>query len=56
MNTRELLEKKKQMLIKLAKKLMEKEVINEEELKYFLDNGKLEEDEKEGKTDATKRN
>jgi len=55
-NTKEILEKKKRILIKLAKKLMEKEVINEEELKHFLDNEKLENDEKEGKTDATKLN
>ncbi|MHC4454508.1 MAG: ATP-dependent zinc metalloprotease FtsH, partial [Planctomycetota bacterium] len=55
-NTKEILEKKKRILIKLAKKLMEKEIINEEELKHFLDNEKLENDEKEGKTDATKLN
>jgi len=54
--TKELLEKKKQILIELAKKLMEKEVIDEEELKCFLDNGKLKKDEKDGKTDATKLN
>jgi cell division protease FtsH len=54
--TKELLEKKKQILIELAKKLMEKEVIDEEELKCFLDNGKLKKDEKDGKTDATKPN
>ncbi len=52
--TKEILRKKKQTLIKLAKKLMEKEVINEEELKCFLNNGKLEKDEKKGKADATK--
>jgi cell division protease FtsH len=56
LTTKELLAKKKQILIKLAKKLMEKEVINEEELKCFLDNEKLEKDEKDGKADATKLN
>ncbi len=54
--TKEILVKKKQVLIKLAKKLMEKEIIVEEELKCFLDNEKLEKDEKEGKADATKLN
>jgi cell division protease FtsH len=56
LTTKELLAKKKQILIKLAKKLMEKEVINEEELKCFLDNEKLKKDEKDGKADATKLN
>ena len=60
--TKEILEKKKQILIKLARKLMEKEVIDEEELKRFLDNEKLkkdekdEKDEKEGEADATRLN
>ncbi|MCP4266395.1 MAG: ATP-dependent metallopeptidase FtsH/Yme1/Tma family protein [Candidatus Brocadiaceae bacterium] len=54
--TKEILEKKKQILIRLAKKLMEKEVIDEDELKCFLDNEKLKNDEKEGKADATKLN
>ena len=54
--TKEILEKKKQVLIKLAKKLMKNEVINEEELKCFLDNEELKEDEKDGKTNATKLN
>lgn len=44
--TRELLEKQKPMLIKLSKILMEKEVIDEEELKKILN------DEIEEKTDA----
>ncbi len=35
---------------------MEKEVIDEDELKCFLDNEKLKNDEKEGKADATKLN
>lgn len=48
--TRELLEKQKPMLIKLSKILMEKEVIDEEELKKILN------DEIEEKTDATKVN
>lgn len=48
--TRELLEKQKPMLIKLAKILMEKEVIDEEELKKVLN------EEIEEKTDATKVN
>ncbi len=48
--TRELLEKQKPMLIKLAKILMEKEVIDEEELKKVLN------EEIEEKTDATKGN
>ena len=54
--TKEILEKKKQVLIKLAKKLMEKEVIDGDELQCFLDNEKLKKDEKEGKADATKLN
>ena len=48
--TREMLEKQKPMLIKLSKMLMEKEVIEEEELKKILN------DEIEEKTDATKVN
>ncbi len=48
--TRELLEKQKPMLIKLSKILMEKEVIEEEELKKILN------DEIEEKTDATRVN
>ena len=44
---KELLENKKPMLIKLAKILMENEVIEEDELRAFLDN------EKEGKIDET---
>ncbi len=45
--TKEILENKKPMLIKLAKILMENEVIEEDELMSFLDN------EKEGKTGET---
>ena len=45
--TKEILENKKPMLIKLAKILMENEVIEEDELSKFLDN------EKEGKIDET---
>ena len=48
--TRETLERQKPMLIKLSKMLMEKEVIEEEELKKILN------DEIEEKTDATKVN
>jgi len=48
--TREMLEKQKPMLIKLSKILMEKEVIEEEELKKILSDG-IEE-----KTDATRVN
>jgi cell division protease FtsH len=48
--TRELLEKHKPMLIKLSKILMEKEVIDEEELKKILN------EEIEEKTDATRVN
>ena len=48
--TREILERQKPMLIKLSKMLMEKEVIEEEELKKILN------DEIEEKTDATKVN
>ena len=48
--TRELLEKQKPLLIKLSKILMEKEVIDEEELKKILN------DEIEEKTDATRVN
>ncbi len=48
--TREMLEKQKPMLIKLSKILMEKEVIEEEELKKILSDG-IEE-----KTDATRAN
>jgi len=48
--TRELLEKQKPMLIKLSKVLMEKEVIEEEELKKILN------DEIEEKADATRAN
>ena len=48
--TREILEKQKPMLIKLSKILMEKEVIEEEELKKILSDG-IEE-----KTDATRVN
>ena len=48
--TRELLEEQKPMLIKLSKILMEKEVIDEEELKKILN------DEIEEKTDATRVN
>ncbi len=48
--TRELLEKQEPMLIKLSKILMEKEVIDEEELKKILN------DEIEEKTDATRVN
>ncbi|HJO47972.1 MAG TPA: ATP-dependent zinc metalloprotease FtsH, partial [Candidatus Scalindua sp.] len=48
--TREMLEKQKPMLIKLSKILMEKEVIEEKELKEIL-NGEIEE-----KTDATRVN
>jgi len=48
--TREILERQKPMLIKLSKILMEKEVIEEEELKKILN------DEIEEKTDATKVN
>ena len=47
---KEILENKKPMLIKLAKILMEKEVIEEEELRKFLD------DEKERKIDETNDN
>ena len=42
-----MLENKKPMLIKLAKILMENEVIEEDELRKFLDN------EKKGKTGET---
>jgi len=49
-STRELLEKQKPMLVKLSKVLMEKEVIEEEELKSILN------DEIEEKTDAAKVN
>jgi len=49
-STREILEKQKPMLIKLSKVLMEKEVIEGEELKNILN------DEIEEKTDATKVN
>jgi cell division protease FtsH len=45
--TKEMLENKKPMLIKLAKILMENEVIEEDELRKFLDN------EKKGKTGET---
>ena len=48
--TREMLEKQKPMLIKLSKILMEKEVIEEKELKKILN------DEIEEKTDATRVN
>ncbi len=48
--TKEILENKKPMLIKLAKILMENEVIEEEELRKFLD------DEKEGNIDETNGN
>ena len=48
--TREILEKQKPKLIKLSKMLMEKEVIEGEELKKVLN------DEIEEKTDATKVN
>lgn len=48
--TREMLEKQKPMLIKLSKILMEKEVIEEEELKKILN------DEIEERTDATRVN
>jgi cell division protease FtsH len=44
---KEILESKKPMLIKLAKILMENEVIEKDELNKFLDN------EKEGKIDET---
>ena len=45
--TKEILENKKPLLIKLAKILMENEVIEEDELMTFLDN------EKKGKTGET---
>jgi cell division protease FtsH len=45
--TKKILENRKPMLIKLAKILMENEVIEEDELRKFLDN------EKEGKIDET---
>ncbi|GAX60335.1 ATP-dependent metalloprotease FtsH [Candidatus Scalindua japonica] len=45
--TKKILENKKPMLIRLAKILIENEVIEEDELKKFLDS------EKEGKTDET---
>ena len=48
--TREILEKRKPMLVKLSKMLMEKEVIEGEELKKILN------DEIDEKTDATKVN
>ncbi len=51
--TKKILGKKKQVLINLAKMLMEKEVIDEGELKCFLDNEKQ---KKEGKADAAEHN